>query len=108
MNTICFTLAVRQRICQNGISRRIDNVYTNITPNAVIPLSFGYTLTFITGSTNNAQVQISNPDKIPNLIFFIPSGGHKIFDLPTDNGTLRIFVGATSIDCAETVVCCTI
>ncbi len=107
MNTICFTLAVRQRICQNGISRRTDNVYTNISPNAVIPLNFGYSLTFITGTADCAQIQLSNPDKIPNLIFNIPSGNYKIFDLPTENGTLRVFVSATSIECEKTVVCCT-
>lgn len=106
MENACFTLAVRQRRCENGIARNIDNVYTNVTPNSNIPLSFGYTLTFISAGTNSATIQISNPDRIPNLVFNIPSGSFKIFDLPTENGTLRVFVGATSIACCDTVVCC--
>lgn len=107
MERYCYTLAIRQRACQNGITRRIDNVYSNCTPSLVIPLSFGYELTFIVGNPNSATVQISNPDQIPNLIFNIPSGGYKIFDLPVPNGTLRVFVGATTIECGETTICCT-
>lgn len=74
MDRFCYTLAVRQRACQNGISRRIDNVYTNVNPNSIIPLSFGYSIKFITGTPSAATIQLSNPDQIPNLIFNIPSG----------------------------------
>lgn len=108
MDAICYTLAVRQRTCENGIPRRIDNVYTNISTNTMIPLSFGYCLRFISNSSSFATVQICNQNFIPNLLFNIPNGGYKIFDLPTENGTLRVFIGATGIDCSETVVCCTL
>lgn len=40
MGQYCYTLAVRQRTCENGIARRIENVYSNVTNNTVIPLSF--------------------------------------------------------------------
>jgi hypothetical protein len=43
---------------------------------------------------------------ILNTIFNIPSGGYKIFDLPVLNGTLKVYIGATSINCEETIVCC--
>lgn len=106
MDRICYTLTVRQRKCINGIASSIDNVYTNVAVNSVIPLSFGYSLTFISNNSNSATIQISNPDQIPNMIFNIPSGSFKIFDLPTSAGNLRVFIGATAINCGDTVVCC--
>lgn len=108
MNTYCYTLAIRQRTCENGISRSNDNVYTNITPNSVIPLNFGYNITFLSGTSTYASIQISNSNQIPNLIFNISSGNYKIFDLPVQNGTLRVYIGVSSIICSETVVCSTI
>ncbi len=106
MNEFCYTLAVRQQRCQNGISRRIDNVYTNVTNSSIIPLSFGYQIRVITRNANSIAVEISNLDFMPNTIFNIPNGSYKIFDLPTENGTLRVFIGATGINCENTVVCC--
>lgn len=108
MNNYCYTLAVRQRTCENGIARSSDNVYTNITPDSVIPLNFGYNVTFLSGTSSYASIQISNNIQIPNLIFNIPSGSYKIFDLPVQTGTLRVYIGVSGIVCGETVVCSTI
>lgn len=108
MNECCYTLSVRQIRCQNGVRRQIDNVYTNVVRNSIIPLSFGYLLTFISANQNNVTIQLSNPGIIPNLLFNIPCGGFKTFDLPTESGTLRVLIGATSIDCSNTVICCSI
>lgn len=108
MNNICYTLAVRQRICQNGISRSTDNVYTNVANGTEISLNFGYTLTYISSSSTHATIQISNPSQIPSLIFNIPNNEYKIFDLPVQSGTLRIYIGATGICCGETIMCCSI
>lgn len=106
MDRLCYTLAIRQRTCQNGVGSRIENIYTNVTPNTIIPLSFGYSVTFISSTATYATIQISNPDMILNTIFNIPSGSYKIFDLPVLNGTLKVYIGATSINCEETIVCC--
>ena len=106
MDRMCYTLTVRQRKCINGIASNIDNVYTNVIANSVIPLSFGYSITLISNNTNTVSIQISNPLQIPNMIFNITSGSYKIFDLPTSAGNLRVFIGATAIDCGDTVVCC--
>ena len=106
MCNFCFTLTIRQRRCLNGIPQVIDNVYTNVATNSIIPLSLGYSIKFLGGNRNNATIQITNEDQIPNLIFTIASGGYKIFDLPTTGGNLRVFVGVTAIDCGNTVVCC--
>lgn len=108
MNNICYTLAIRQRRCQNGIARELDNIYTNVSTSSIIPLSFGYVVTIISKNQNSISIQISNQNFMPNTIFNIPSGSFKIFDLPTENGTLRVFIGATCIDCSDTVVCCTL
>ena len=85
MNNFCYTLAVRQKKCQNGISNITDNIYTNISNNSVVQLGFGYTLTFISSNSSTATIQLSNSDFIPNILFNIPSGSYKIFDLPYDN-----------------------
>lgn len=106
MNQICYTLTIKQVRCQNGISRTIDNVYTNISPNTIINLSFGYSVKIISTNTNSITIQLSNPAQIPNLIFNIPSGSFKTFDLPTEAGTLRVHIGAVVIQCEDTVVCC--
>lgn len=106
MNNFCYTLAIRQRKCQNSISGELDNIYTNVNTSSKITLSFGYVLTVIAKNQNSISVQISNPNFMPNTIFHIPSGSYKVFDLPVENGTYRVFIGATGIDCNETVVCC--
>ena len=108
MNNFCYTLSVRQRKCQNVISNITDNVYTNISNNSVVQLGFGYTLTFISSNSSTATIQLSNPDVIPNILFNIPNGSYKIFDLPVDSGTVRIYVGVTAIDCSNTIACCNI
>lgn len=108
MNNICYTLAVRQRRCQNGISRSTDNVYTNISNGTEIALNFGYTLTYISSSSSHATIQISNSSQIPSLIFNIPNNSFKIFDLPVQSGNLRVYIGATGICCSETIVCSSI
>ena len=107
MEEACFyTLAIRQRTCQNGISKVTDNVFTDVAINSVIPLAFGYTLTALAKSCSHITIQISNPDFIPTLIFNIPCGSYKIFDLPKESGCIRIFIGATITCCGKSSSCC--
>ena len=30
MNDYCYTLAIKQRTCENGVARTSENVYTNV------------------------------------------------------------------------------
>lgn len=108
MNNFCYNLAIRQRNCENGIARSTDNVYTNITNGTEILLNFGYTLTFISSNDSQATIELSNPDQIPNLLFTIPNNSYKVFDLPVQNGSTRIYIGATGIECNNTIVCSSI
>lgn len=108
MNNFCYTLAIRQIKCQNSIATTTDNVYTNVTIGSVISLGFGYSVTLISANSNNITIQISNSGFIPNILFNIPSGSYKIFDLPVESGTLRVYIGATAIDCNNTIACCKI
>lgn len=105
MNNFCYTLAIRQRTCENGVARYTDNVYTNVTNGTEILLNFGYILTFISSNSDSVTIQLSNPDQIPNLLFNITNNSYKVFDLPVQNGTARIYVGATGISCNDTIVC---
>lgn len=108
MNNFCYNLAIRQRSCENGIAKKTDNVYTNITNGTEISLNFGYILTFISSNSSLITIQISNTDQIPNLLFTIQNNNYKVFDLPTQNGTLRVYIGATGIECSDTLVCSSI
>lgn len=102
----CFALAIRQRSCQNGISKNIDNVYTNITTKTSIPLELGYKLTVISISCTSITIKISNPDFIPDLVFNIPNNSFKIFDLPQEACLFRVAIGIKQICCATSCVCC--
>lgn len=106
MDQICYTLLVRQRTCQNGIPSNLENTYTNVTNQSIFPLSFGYSFRVISNNRATISIELSNPNFIPNMIFNIPNSGYKVFDLPKENGTLRVYIGATGIDCQDTVVCC--
>ncbi len=106
LNNCCYTLAVRQRTCQNGVARITDNVYTNISNGSTYNLSFGYKLTIIDINTAGISIKISNPDFIPSLIFNIPSDSYKIFDLPKESGTLRVYIGIRCTCCEPTRACC--
>ena len=107
-NTCCFTFNIRQFTCQNGITRNFDNIHTNILPGTDIQLNFGYIFSFLSGTANTASIAISNNLTLPSVVFNIPSGSFRVFDLPCECGTYRVFVGAvpapcgvTSLNCAE-------
>ena len=106
MQNCCYTLAIRQITCQNGVSRTVNNVYTNISIGTVISLNFGYSITIVSISNSGISIQLSNPDFIPNLIFNIPCNSYKIFDVPKESGTLRIYVGVKQVCCEQVCVCC--
>lgn len=95
MNNKCpYTLAIRQFACQGYIDKRLDNIYTNTQIGTEIPISFGYTITLISGTTRNCTIRISNPLFIPDINFNILNGSFKEFDLPCECATFRVTVGA--------------
>lgn len=99
MNNCCYSLIIRQNRCESGIPRQIDNVYTNVTDNTTFPLSFGYSVIFSSATNNSITVRISNQNFIPDITFNIPCSGYKIFDLPIESGTLRVYIGAVCNCC---------
>ena len=102
MNDVCYTLTIKQKTCQTTIGKTFDNVYTNIPVGTVIPLQFGYTLKYISGTALAATVQLINPIFIPTLNFNIPDNTFKIFDLPCECASYRVFVGAILSPCFQT------
>ena len=84
IDNCCFLLAIRQRTCQNGVARVIDNIYINISAQSTYSLSFGYTLKVSSINQNSISINISNDDFIPSLIFNIPVNSYKVFDLPKE------------------------
>lgn len=98
----CFALAIRQRSCQNSISRCQDNIYTNITNGSTISLEFGYSITVISVNCSSITIRLSNQNFIPDLVFNIPNDSYKLFDLPQESGTLRVLVGVKQVCCSTT------
>jgi hypothetical protein len=95
LNNNCpYTFAIKQIVCQGGVSKRFDNTYTNTPVGSEIPLSIGYVLTFIRGTCKNCTVRISNPLFIPDINFNILNESFKVFDLPCECGTYRLHIAA--------------
>ncbi|MCX8074982.1 MAG: hypothetical protein N2749_05290 [Clostridia bacterium] len=102
----CYTLNIRQLTCQNGITRNFDNLHTSVNANTVIDLSFGYKLTFLNGTGNVATISISNDISLPATVFNIPNGSFRVFDLPCECGTYRVYIGATLAPCGISNLYC--
>lgn len=101
----CYTLVIRQITCQNGVRRVINNSYNNIEDGTTIQLSFGYTLTIVSRNQSNIVVRLQNNNYIPTMIFSIPDGSYKEFNVPKESGTITILVGAKRISCPTTTCC---
>ena len=106
IDNCCFLLAIRQRTCQNGVARVIDNIYINISAQSTYSLSFGYTLKVSSINQNSISINISNDDFIPSLIFNIPVNSYKVFDLPKESGTFKVYVWLKFSSCDKTSVSC--
>ncbi len=102
----CYTLAIRQISCQNSISRCIDNVYTNIFIGSSISLDFGYKITITNTTCCGVNIKLTNCNFIPDLTFNIPNDSYKIFDLPQESGTFKVFIGAKKTCCPATCANC--
>jgi hypothetical protein len=95
LNNNCpYTFVIKQLACQSGVYKRFDNTYTNTPVGTKIPLNFGYVLTLIAGTCRNCTITLSNPIYIPTINFNILNGSYKIFDLPCECGTYRVYIGA--------------
>jgi len=99
MNNCCYSLAIRQNRCQNGIPITSDNIYTNIEDNSIIELSYGYSLRVISRHETYVVIELSNPSLLPPVFFHIPNDDFKEFDLPLLNGTFILLIGAQRIAC---------
>lgn len=106
-NLCCHTLNIRQLTCENGISRTLENDYTNLTSGTEIPLNFGYILKYLGSSASNAVISIHNPLSLSPLTFNIPNGSYRVFDLPCECGTYRVLLNATPSPCyVSSSLCC--
>lgn len=104
-NTCGYNIIVNQRACQNGISCTTNNVFTNITNDNTICLNFGYIITIISVNGNCACIRLSNSEQIPNLNFNINTNICKVFDLPVQNGNLRVRIKIIPYRCYNSCLC---
>jgi len=89
-----YTFAIKQLLCQGGISKRLDNTYINTPVGTEIPLSFGYILTLVAGTGKNCTIMLTNPIYIPNINFIVLNESFKVFDLPCECGSYRLHIAA--------------
>lgn len=106
MNNCCYNIIIRQNTCENGISRVFNNTYTNIELGTNIELNFGYTLKYLQGNSNFATIQFNNDLIIPATSFNIPNGSYKVFDLPCQCGTYRVYIGVATGCCSISSLTC--
>lgn len=106
MGQCCYNIVIRQNTCENGISRVYNNTYTNVEPGTDITLNFGYTLRYLQGTSGFATIQINNDFIIPATNFNIPNGSYRVFDLPCQCGTYRVYVGVNLGDCSISSLVC--
>lgn len=99
MNNLCYNILIKQVTCQNGVPRIVNNTYSNIKVGTIIQLSFGYTIKITAINDSNIEIMLSNPNYISDIYFTIPISSYKQFNLPKENGTLRVYVGIVSYDC---------
>lgn len=106
MGDVCYNVVIQQHTCENNISRVYNNVHTNIGSDTQIPLQFGYTLKFLQGTANFATIQIINDFFMPATNFNIPNGSYRVFDLPCQCGTFRVFIGMSTGVCSYSSLVC--
>lgn len=59
MDETCFSLIIRDRICQSGVPVTSEKVFTNL-PEETITLQNGYTLSVSNGPSDNISLQFIN------------------------------------------------
>lgn len=92
MDNVCYTVIIRQQMCQSGVPITRENVYTNISQNSVIDLLNGYTLSFSISTNSTANLRFTNTLFGIDLIFNISEDTVNVFDLPVENTIFRVSV----------------
>jgi len=92
MDNICYTVIIRQQMCQSGVPVTRENVYTNISQNSIIDLLNGYTLSFSVATNGTANLRFTNSLFGIDFIFNIAEGTVNVFDLPVESTIFRVSV----------------
>ena len=92
MDNICYTVIIRQQMCQSGVPVTRENVYTNISQNSIIDLLNGYTLSFAISTNDTANLRFINTLFDIDLVFNIAENTVNVFDLPVENTIFRVSV----------------
>ena len=104
MDNICFTVSIRQRICQSGVPVNIDRVFANVSNNTTFDLLNGYTVTIYRISNCRVRLTFVNQTFGFNFSFDVNDSTTNAFDLPIDGGTFRILIFA-SMRCCNPCPC---
>lgn len=104
MECTCFSLIIRDRICQSGVPVTSEQVYSTI-PSDTVTLQNGYTLVVSNGSSDTINLNFINVVFGINVAFTIDSGTSHVYDLPIDSGTYRVGIFMQKIAC-NTTTCC--
>ena len=77
MDNVCYTVIIRQQVCQSGVPVTRENAYSNISQNSIITLLNGYTLHISLSSGGTVNLRFMNTLFGIDIIFNIlePSKG---------------------------------
>lgn len=92
MDNVCYTVIVRQQMCQSGTPVTRENAYSNVSQGALLELLNGYTLRLESSMSNTSNLRFTNTLFGIDIQFNIANDTVTIFDLPVENTIFRVSV----------------
>ena len=92
MDNVCYTVVVRQQMCQSGVPITRENAYSNVSQNTALNLLNGYTLTLSISTNNTVNLRFTNIPFGIDVLFNVSIDSLNTFDLPVENTIFRVSV----------------
>ncbi len=101
MDNICYTVIIRQQMCQSGTPVTRENAYSNVSQNSTLELLNGYTLSISISTNNTSNLRFTNTMFGIDIQFNIANDTVVTFDLPVENTIFRVSVFVQARCCKE-------
>lgn len=92
MDNVCYTVIVRQQMCQSGTPVTRENAYSNVSQESALELLNGYTLRISASTSNTSNLRFTNTLFDIDIQFNVANDTVTIFDLPVENTIFRVSV----------------
>lgn len=101
MDNVCYTVIVRQQMCQSGTPVTRENAYSNVSQGTLLELLNGYTLRLESSMSNTSNLRFTNTLFGIDIQFNIANDTVTIFDLPVENTIFRVSVYVQARCCKD-------